>query len=217
MYFTLTGNTTKVARKFQEVFEKRSWECDVLKVDRKTNVTQSPSPFDCSQYDFFCIGSGNYKSMPGEPVIELMRNNPADLHYDPHLETGEGIVQGAISPQFFPERQSGETPPKPPEMPAGLPPIAHQKLVISPEWKKGIVFVTFAGHEFGWAEAVPALEALALEMMHMKVQCVGKFNCPGRFGPQREGMFFKDLSTRPNEKDLLSAEIFLERVLDEYE
>ena len=36
MYFTMTGNTTKVANRFQEVFKKRGWECDVLKVDRKT-------------------------------------------------------------------------------------------------------------------------------------------------------------------------------------
>ena len=55
MYFTLTGNTTKVVNRFQEVFKKRDWECDVLKVDTKTNVTQSPSPFDISKYDFFCF------------------------------------------------------------------------------------------------------------------------------------------------------------------
>lgn len=218
MYFTLTGNTTKVVNRFQEVFKKRDWECDVLKVDTKTNVTQSPSPFDISKYDFFCFGSGNYKSMPGEPIIELMRNNPQDIHYNPRLETGEGVVQGAISPQFGHPRPAGGTPAEPPKMPAGSPPpMGHRKLVVSPEWKKGIVFVTFAGHEFGWAEAVPALEALVLEMMHLKIQCIGKFSCPGRFGPESDQVYFKDLHSRPNEKDLQSAELFLERALDEIE
>lgn len=210
MYFTMTGNTIKVADRFREIFEKKGWECDVLKVTRKTDVTQSPSPFDCSKYDFFCFGSGNYKSMPAEHMIDLMRNNPRDIHYDSRLETGEGIVQGAISPQFMPPGQ------EPPKMPSGSPPpMGHKKLVVTPEWKKGIVFVTFAGHEFGWAEAVPALEALALEMMHMKIECVGKFSCPGKFGPESDKGYFKDLHTRPNEKDLQSAELFLERTLDE--
>jgi hypothetical protein len=212
MYFTMTGNTTKVANRFQEVFKKRGWECDVLKVDRKTNVTQSPSPYDCNKYDLFCIGSGSYKSMPGEPLIDMMRNNPQDIHYNPRLENGQG--SGGVAPQFGPDI----TPGQPPPFPAGSPPpMNHRKLVMTPEWKKGIVFVTFGGQEFGWPEAVPALESLALEMAHMKIQCIGKFSCPGRFGPQNDTVWFKDLHTRPNERDLQSAEIFLERALDDVE
>jgi len=216
MYFTMTGNTTKVANRFQEVFQKRGWECDVLQVTRKTNVTQSPSPFDVSKYDFFCIGSGNYKSMPGEHVIELMRNNPADIHYNSIIATFK--EPGGIAGQFGPERKPGQEPLAPPPKPSGIAPSSnHQKLTINPEWKKGIVFLTFGGHEFGWAEAEPSLGALALEMGHMKVECIGKFSCPGKMGPQADNVYFKDLHTRPNEKDLMSAEIFLERVLDSLE
>lgn len=213
MYFTMTGNTTKVANRYQEVFQKRGWECDVLKVDRNTNVTQSPSPYDCEKYDFFCFGSGNYKSMPGEQIIDMMRNNPRDIHYDPRLESGQ--ISEGVSPQFGPERRPDKAPPV---MPSGSPPMmGHRKLEVTPEWKKGIVFVTFGGHEFGWAEAVPALEALALEMAHMKIQCIGKFCCPGKFGHPSDQVWFKDLHTRPNERDLQSAEIFLERALDDIE
>lgn len=123
-------------------------------------------------------------------------------------------VQGGVSPQFGPEMKPGQAP----VMPSGSPPpMGHKKLVMTPEWKKGIVFVTFGGQEFGWPEAVPSLEALALEMAHMKIECIGKFSCPGRFGPPNDKVWFKDLHTRPNEKDLLSAEIFLERALDDVE
>jgi len=210
MYFTMTGNTTKVANRFQEVFQKRGWECDILKIDRKTDVAQSPSPYDCSKYDFFCFGSGAYKSLPGEQIIDMMRNNPQDIHYHPGMIAGN--KSGGVSPQFGPDMSPGQAP----VMPSGLPPISsHKKLIVTPEWKKGIVFLTFGGHEFGWAEAVPGMETLALEMAHMKIQCIGKFCCPGKFGPQSDNVFFKDLPTRPNEKDLQSAEIFLERVLDE--
>ncbi|MFX0204208.1 MAG: hypothetical protein ACFFCW_49555, partial [Candidatus Hodarchaeota archaeon] len=154
-----------------------------------------------------------------EHITDLMRNNPQNIHYNPNLETGEGIVQGAISPQFFPDWQLAQAPAGPPRMASGSPrpTTAHRKLVVTQEWKKGIVFVTFAGFEFGWAEAIPALEALALEMAHMKIQCIGKFSCPGRFGPQSDVVYFKDLHTRPNKKDLQSAEIFLERALDDIE
>lgn len=217
MYFTMTGNTTKVANRFQEVFEKKGWECDVLKVTRKTNVAQSPSPFDYDKYDFFCVGSGNYKSRAAENIIDLMRNNPADIHYNPSMLADEGVVQGEVSPQF-PDRLPGQAPPEPPKTPSGSPQRkGHGRLYVTPEWKKGIVFVTFAGGEFGWAEAVPALEALALEMAHMKIECIGKFSCPGKFGPPSENGYIKDLHTRPNEKDLMSAEIFLERALDSIE
>lgn len=212
MYFTMTGNTTKVANRFQEVFQKKGWGCDILKVDRNTNVTQSPSLYDCSKYDFFCFGSGVYKSLPAEQIIDMMRHNPQDIHYNPRMETGQDITD--VAGQFGPERQPGQAP----MMPSGSPPLmGHKKLVVTPEWKKGIVFVTFAGNEFGWPEAVPALEALALEMAHMRILCIGKFSCPGRFGQQSDLVYFKDLHTRPNEKDLLSAEIFLDRVLDEIE
>ena len=47
--------------------------------------------------------------------------------------------------------------------PGGAPMFGHKKIVLGSENKKGIVFVTYAGHEFGPSEAVPALEALALE------------------------------------------------------
>lgn len=221
MYFTLTGNTTKVANRFKEVFEKRGWECDILKVGIKTDVTQSPSSFDCSKYDFFCFGSGNYKSRAGEHIIDMMRFNPADIHHNPNAGAGPSVDQSGVTPQYGmvggPDRDKAPPPIPPPDKSGSAPTSGHRKLPMTPEWKKGIVFVTFAGGEFGWIEAVPALEQLSLEMRHMKIECIDKFSCPGRFGPENPNGYFKDLHTRPNEKDLMSAEIFMERVLDSLE
>jgi hypothetical protein len=88
------------------------------------------------------------------------------------------------------------------------------KIVLGPEDKKGIVFVTFSGQHLGWKEALPALETLALELEHLRFQCVGRFSCPGREG-DIEGISFKDLVERPNERDLLKAEIFMEEILED--
>ena len=144
------------------------------------------------------------KSLPSGKVIDIMRNNPQNAHYNPALETMDGPPM-----QELPEWEPGM------KLPDIIPPMnQHGKIVLGPESKKGIVFVTYAGHEFGPPEAVPALETLALEMEHTKFKCTGKFSCPGKFGnPTRA--YFKDIDKRPHERDLLKAEIFIEEVLEE--
>lgn len=202
LYFSLTGNTEKVVQRFKQVFEKRGWECDLLKVTKKTPLM--PSPFDCDKYDFICVGSGVYKSLPSETLIDAMRYNPRSIHYGPSVASG-----GAPLPQM-PEPGQFKAPPE-----GGAPMFGHTKTILGPETKRGIVFVTYAGHEFGPPEAVPALETLALELEHLKIKCAGKFSCPGKFGKNPEGVWYKDIMERPNARDLLKAEIFLEEVLEE--
>ena len=219
MYFTITGNTTKVVNRFQEVFKKRGWECDVLKIDRKTDLGQSPSLLDVSKYDFFCFGSGNYKNRPGDEIIDMMRNNPADIHYNPSIVNQKPPVgvagQYGLNAAPGQELEAPAPAPKPSGSSSAL--VGHNRIYVTPEWKKAIAFLTFAGGEFGWAEAEPSLAALELEMAHMRLDCIGKFSCPGKFGGENPNGYFKDLHTRPNERDLLSAEIFLERALDSIE
>ena len=74
LYASRTGHTEKVALRFKQVFEKYGWECDMLKIDKNTDVTASPSPFDCEKYDFLCVGSYVDKSLPSEKVIDIMRS-----------------------------------------------------------------------------------------------------------------------------------------------
>jgi menaquinone-dependent protoporphyrinogen IX oxidase len=199
IYHSLTGNTEKVVNRFKQVLEKRGWRCDLLRIDKKTDVNVSPSPFDCNNYDLFCVGSGVYQSLPSEKVIAIMKNNPQSIHYEPSL-IGKAVSQ--IPPNG--------------DLPDYVPPTSrHIKTVLGPDAPKGIVFVTFGGHEFGPIEAVPALETLALEMMHLKINCIGKFSCPGKFGKGNKNVYFKNSDERPDERDLMKAEIFLEEVLDE--
>jgi flavodoxin len=90
----------------------------------------------------------------------------------------------------------------------------HRKITPGP--KKGIVFVTYAGTHLGPKEAEPALSLLELNIEHLKFKCVGRFSCPGGIGNRRTpGQWFGDISDRPNERDLLKAEIFMEEKLEE--
>ena len=90
----------------------------------------------------------------------------------------------------------------------------HRKITPGP--RKGIVFVTYAGTHLGPKEAEPALSLLELNIEHLKFKCVGRFSCPGGIGNRRTpGQWFGDISGRPNERDLLKAEIFMEEKLEE--
>lgn len=84
LYASMSGNTEKVALRFKGVFEKKGWECDLLKVTSKTDIFKSP--FDCRQYDFICVGSYVHKSLPSERLVEIMRFNPNNVHYAPNAE-----------------------------------------------------------------------------------------------------------------------------------
>ena len=189
LYYSMTGNTEKVVQRFKQVFEKRGWECDLLKVDKNTPL--SPSPFDCDKYDFICVGSGVYKSLASWRLIDVMRQNPQSIHY------GTGI--GPAAEERDPTA-AGQPVERPANQPASGPPrMGHKKIVFGPEAKKGIVFVTYAGHDFGPSEAVPALENLALELEHLKFKCAGKFCCPGKYGNRNNPeQWFKDLTQRPH-------------------
>jgi flavodoxin len=70
MYQTLTGNTVKIVDKFKEVFEKKGWECDVVKIE-KTSDLDNP-PVDFYSYDFVCMGSGVYGSLPGNELWRML-------------------------------------------------------------------------------------------------------------------------------------------------
>ena len=90
----------------------------------------------------------------------------------------------------------------------------HRKLTRGP--KKGVVFATYAGVHFGPMEADPALSLLGLNMEHLRFECIGKFSCPGSMGKRvTPGYWHGDLRGRPNQRDFLKAEIFMEEILEE--
>lgn len=66
LYQSMSGNTEKVALRFKKAFEKKGWKCDVFKIDKEIDVNNSP--FDFRDYDFLCVGSGVYRSLPGKEI-----------------------------------------------------------------------------------------------------------------------------------------------------
>ena len=173
IYQTKSGNTEKVAIRFKQVFEKQGWECDILKIDEKTDVS---SLSNLEGYDFLCVGSGVHGAKCYDEIFNVMF--------------------GATHSRDNPEMQ--------------------RKIVPGPN--KGVVFVTYSGEHLGPQEAEPALGLLALELEHLKYRCIGRFSCPGKHVGHEEATpewWHGDIRDRPNERDLLKAEIFLEDKLEE--
>ena len=201
-YSSITGHTEKVAFKFKETFEKRGWQCDIFKVRKNAEDILRP-PFDVRSYDFVCAGSGLRAHLPYNEILNMLRG----------LRTG---IDPRITLRFRDETIPYITEPIPEIPPQKDPKIDHKKIILGPDSPKAVVFITYAGYEFGPKEAEPAGQLLALELEHIGFQCIGQFCCPGKYvDDPMPRTFHGDIRDRPDERDLLKAQMFIEEKLDE--
>ena len=201
-YSSITGHTEKVALKFKETFEKKGWQCDIFKVRKNADDILRP-PFNIRSYDFVCAGSGLRAHLPYNEILNMLRG----------LRTG---FDPRITLRFRDETISYITEPIPELPPQRSAKTDHKKIVLGPESPKAVVFITYAGYEFGPKEAEPAVQLLALELEHIGFQFAGKFCCPGKYVDDPMPLTFHgDIRDRPNETDLHNAQIFIEQMLEE--
>jgi hypothetical protein len=201
LYSSYTGHTAKVAERFKSTFEKNGWEVDIYKVRRRSEDIFN-LPFDVNDYDFLCVGSGVIYHTPYSEILSAIRW--MIYHLDPricHRLRGEDItyLEGPV-PKRLPKAD-------------GL--RFHGKIVLGPESKKAVVFLTYSGYEFGPKEAEPPLKLLALEVEHLHFKVIGQFCCPGKYlDDPTPRTYHGDIRNRPDERDLLKAEMFVEEVLE---
>jgi flavodoxin len=202
IYSSYTGNTEKVALRFKGTFERQGWECDILKIGKKAEDILHPH-FDMNNYDFVCVGSGLRVHLPYNEILNLLRR--LRLGIDPRIALKNRDETISYIKEPLP------APPPPEEMVAH-----HRKIVLGPDSRKAVIFVTYAGYEFGPKEAEPAMQLLDLEIEHIGFKCIGHFCCPGKFLDNPTLVTYHgDIRDRPNEKDLLKAEMFVEERLEE--
>jgi hypothetical protein len=209
IYSSLSGNTEKVALRFKNTFEKHDWECDIFRIRRRAEDVLNP-PFDINKYDFMCVGSGSMAHLPYSEILSVLRGmifktnprGPLQIRGEDLTYIKEPVPDFPRAPRHGEKIDSFEHKP--------------QKIIFGPDCKKGVTFLTYSGWEFGPKEAVPALQLLALEMEHLRFKCIGQFCCPGYYvnHPTPEA-YHGDVRDRPNEQDLLKAEMFIEERLEE--
>lgn len=205
VYSSYTGNTEKVAKRFEATFEANRWDCDSVKIRKKADDILHP-PFDIAEYDFVCVGSGIRSHLPYNETLNVLRR----------LRLGE-------DPRFALRMRDETIPYITDPLPDSPPPWndpnlvkRHRRIVLGPDSPKAVVFVTYGGYEFGPKEAEPSLRLLELEIEHLGFTCIGRFCCPGRYLNDPTPLTYHgDIRDRPNEKDLLKAEMFIEEKLEE--
>jgi hypothetical protein len=205
IYSSNTGNTEKVALRIKNTFERQGWKCDIFKIRKIAEDILHP-PFDINQYDFVCIGSGLCMHLPYNEILNMLRG--LRLGIDPRIALRNRDESITYIKEPVPEA--------PPLINDPRVLNRHRKIVLGPDSKKAVVFITYGGYEFGHKEARPAIELLALEIEHIGFKCIGHFCCPGKFlNSPTPGTYHGDIRDRPNEKDLLKAEMFIEEKLEE--
>jgi len=201
IYASRTNNTTKVAERFKSTLEKNGWQCDMVKIEQ--NSDPMAVPFNYKDYDLICAGSGARMHAPYAELLHVLRVPIYGMDPRIMLKSAEGM-------QLTDEEQK--------KMQAAMSSRkgrSHSKIVLGPNARKALSFMTYGGHELGPAEAQPALDWINLELAHLEVEIVGKFCCPGKFeNTNNPSVYYNDLTTRPNERDLLRAELFIEQVLE---
>jgi hypothetical protein len=201
LYTSKTGNTEKIALSFKQTFEKMGWQCDIYKIDKR--ILDNP-PFQFKDYDFLCVGSQVWFSLPSEEISAVMETNPQSLHY---VTSSRERPHGEVPPETFAKIQ---------EAPQEMHKVEqHRKAV--PGTRKGIVFVTYSGAHLGPKEAEPALSMLEMQMEHLELfKCIGRFSCPGRMVKYPTPEYWHgDISKRPDQSDLLRAELFLKEKIEQ--
>ena len=199
-YSSYSGNTEKVALRFKDTFEKHGWQCDLFKVRKQAADILRP-PFDLPSYAFVGAGSGLRAHLPYNEVLNMLRR--FRIQNDPRiiLRYRDETIPYITEP--IPERKIDVD-------------AVHRKIILRPDSPKAVVFITYGGYEFGPEEAGPALQLLALELKHIGFQCIGEFCCPGKFlNDPTPRTFHGDIRSRPDEKDLLKAQMFIEDKLEE--
>ena len=201
-YSSITGHTEKIALKFKETFEKNNWQCDIFKVRKNAEDILRP-PVNIRSYDFVCAGSGLRAHLPYNEILNMLRG----------FRTG---MDPRITLRFRDETIPYISDPVPEIPPHKNPKTDHGKIILGPDSPKAIVFITYAGYEFGPKEADPAAQLLALELEHIGFQYLGRFCCPGKYvDDPMPRTFHGDIRNRPDERDLLKAQMFIEEKLEE--
>lgn len=223
LYSSWGGNTEKVAFRFKQVFEKMGWECDTLKVTKKTDVKNPPVRLD--DYDLLCVGSLIIGGLPTKEIYDdhlgllmpasLIRGRIShDGEFDP-ITTDYGFKKGIIFVTYTGGRRG------PGEAAAAL---AMLELRLEDMRVKVIGKLACpGGHRRGSDDGKSEMitGATQEEAATTVAEYFGDTGSPDE-GPKdgRETSGTRDwhwnVTERPSDRDLLKAEIFLEEILEDY-
>ncbi len=169
LYATMTQNTEKIARSFQEVLEHYKFQVTVFRLTPSADFQGMQEQLYFDDYDIICLGSPIVAGSPLGIVtsaLSLGGNGGIDkVILDQKKKKGEEAAFDPSTPLFSWRRN-------PAPYPGVLNPNDSRPL--------GVVFSTYGGGFYGSDECLATLELLKLYLNLYSVDVVGKFACCGR-------------------------------------
>jgi hypothetical protein len=241
LYVSMTGNTEKVALKIKDVFEKKGawgdWECDILKVDRHNYRSHG---VNINDYDFLCVGSPILHGTSAKEFPDALAGVTPGATFGPE---GGGPPPWASQPgkskravvfvTYTGDRRGPpEATPTLARLEAHLNDMGWQvvgKLAVPGKiWRKGSVDnVATKFYNLNVEEASAAIARYQENPQHAEFAKLSKedralFDTAVKTKDDADPMWkyqriwHYDVQKRPNERDLLKAQIFMEEILEDY-
>lgn len=184
LYATMTKNTEKIARWFQETFEAYQWEVTMYRLKNGMDLSAMQPNVYFDDYDVVCLGSPIVAGYPLKIVSKLFS---LGAHSGLEEQTAENVEKGGA---FQHQEQS----PAPPAEGTRKEELQWRRsgnrgpypgAIYADQYKPlGVVFTTYGGGFYGSDEATATLEVLKMYLQLNNVSVVGRFACCGReFGP----------------------------------
>jgi hypothetical protein len=246
VYASITGNTEKVAMRFKEVFDRKGpwgdWQCDVFKVTKKTY--QEKAPYRIEDYDFLALGAPIWAGIPPLYLFDDHKGALTPIMM-PQMKPGEpppmmpGPGEGWGPKKGLAFITYGGQGQGPIEANAALTCLeirldaARIKCVgkfaccgkqwteptVDPiaakfDWMVGDATIAISRykenpHDPEFAKLTPAER----QMFERAVSMTGEFSTGAMM---KSRAWHWDFKNRPNERDLLKADIFLSEILEDY-
>jgi len=241
MYVSMTGNTEKVAMKLKEVFGKKGawgdWECDTLKVTRHNYRSHG---VNINDYDFICVGSPILHCTSAKEFPDALAGTmPAaafgpDEGGPPPWASQPGKARRAVAFVTYTGDRRGppEATPTLARLEAHLNDMGWQvvgKLAVPGRiWRKSSVDkVASKLYNMNVEDASGAIARYKENPKHAEFAKLSKedralFDAAIKTNKDADPMWkyqrvwHYDVQNRPNERDLLKAQIFLEEILEDY-
>jgi len=222
LYASWGGNTEKVAMTFKKVFKRKGWQCDTLKVTKKTDI-KHPG-VNLSDYDMLLVGSLVIGGLPTKELYDdhfgllmpasLIPGRVARYGEFESITTNNEFTKGIIFLTYTGGRRG------PPEAAAAM-----SILELRLEDMRVKVIGKFAcpgGH--GNSPSAQS-QVISKNEEHDIADYFGSSpeaepSTSANQGEPRESNgprdWHWDVEQRPGKRDLLKAEIFLEEILEDY-
>ena len=170
LYATMTKNTEKIAKWFQETFESYQWEVTMYRMKNNMALDEMQPNVYFDDYDVVCLGSPIVAGYPLKVISKyfgLGTNTGLEEQTAANIEGGGDFKQPAHPPAAPAGGDGGNARPKELQWRRSGNRGPYPGAIYFDQYKPlGVVFTTYGGGFYGSDECTATLEILKLFLQH---------------------------------------------------